>query len=409
MTVIKPIITIIISLEQLLNAVFDQQGTAQYSHDLEDRPADIEFMLDNGNEAIGDDGHMNLYSDCVFRLAPEGLDPKMLFNPFEEEFHLPAIAVKQRDVLDRKVEVVCVVNERPFEVWCVIDDTPKIGRLVPFVPVSDKADTLVKQDIVLPVDRLIPSDNLEIGMPLLADDEESPTEMYGEKSCEVIVSAVEDIASIGLVCEPIHSFVVADISVCDSVEYGYLGDDVNLGMHTDAGLGAAEMSPSENGHAEVDGCGVDSVETPVEFKLIGDSPLLGKRDHVECILLENPRVAEHVCFRESVSDNGRRAESEIVRPFSMSGSDICEFSETFATNKLSEKENKQMIPMGESPFLCPVVMLRNNSPELPLRKKRGDLSENILSDVHSGSILVKKSNIRISNVGHKFYRTSLCA
>lgn len=72
MTVIKPIITIIISLEQLLNAVFDQQGTAQYSHDLEDRPADIEFMLDNGNEAIGDDGHMNLYSDCVFRLAPEG-------------------------------------------------------------------------------------------------------------------------------------------------------------------------------------------------------------------------------------------------------------------------------------------------------------------------------------------------
>lgn len=395
--------------EQFLNAVFDQQGTAQYPHDLKDGSAEMEVVLDDCDEAISDDGNVNLYPDGIFRHTPEGLDAKMLLDPFEEDFHLPTVAVKQGNVLGLEVEVVGVVDKSSSEVRGVIDDASEVGRIVSFVPFAGEADSLVKQDIVLPVDRIIPSDNFEIGMPFLADDEEGPNGMYGEKPCKVKVSAVEDTAGIGLVCEPIHRFVVADIGVCDSVEYGYLGDDVNLGVHTDAGLGAAEMCPAEDGHAEVDGCGVDSIELPVEFKLLGDSPLLSQRDQIEGILLENLGVAEHVRFRECVPDNGRCTKSEFVRPFSMSCSDICEFPEAYTPNKLPEDEHKQVIPMRESPFLCPVVIFRDNSPKLTLRKKHGDLRENILPNVHNGSFFVKKTNICISNVGHTYYIIRLCA
>lgn len=285
MTIISHIIRT--PLEQLPDAVLDQQGTTQNPHDLEDRPAEVEVVLNNGDEAIGDDGHMNLYPDSILRLAPKGLDSEMLLVPFEEEFHLPALAVKKSEVLGRKVEIVRVVDERPSEILCVIDNASEVGWIVSFVPFAGEADSLVEQDIVLPVDRLIPSNNIKIRMPILAD----------------------------------------------------------------VGLGASEMCPSEDGHAEVDGCGIDSVETSVEFKLIGDSPLLGNRYHVERILLEYSGVAEHVCLREGVPDDGRRTKSEIVRPFSMNCSDIYEFPETSAPNKLSEDEHKQMIPMGESPIL----------------------------------------------------------
>ena len=333
----------------------------------------------------------------------------MLLDPFEIEFHLPTVAVKQGDVLGCKVEVVGVVNKGSSEVRGAIDDTFEVGRIVSFVPFASETDSLVKQDIVLRADSLVPSDNFEIRMPFLSDDEESPNGMYGKEPCKVEIPAVEDIADIGLVCEPIHRLVVTDIGVSDTVKYGYFGDNVNLGVHADAGLGAAEMCPSENGHTEVNGSGVDSVETSVELKLLGDSPLLSQRDHVEGILLEIPGVAEHVCFRECVPDNGRRTKSEIVRPFSMSSSDICEFPETYTPNKLSKDEHKQVIPMGESPILCPVVMLRDNSPELTLRKKHGDLRENILPNVHNGSSFVKKTIICISNVGHIYYLIKLCA
>ena len=396
-------------MEQLLDVVFDQQGTAQYPHDLEDRSAEFEVVFDNGDEAIGDDGHMDLYPDGILGLAPKGLDAEMLLNPLEEKFHLPSVAVKQGDVLGGKVEVVSIVDERPAEVWCVIDDTSEVGGIIPFVPIAGETDSLVEQDIVLSVDSHIPSDNLEIGMPFLADDEESPERMYGEEPCKVKVSAVEDIAGVGFICNPVHCLGVMYLGCGDAVEHRYLCDDVDLGVDADAGLCAAEVRPSEDGHAEVDCCGVHCVEPPVELKLLGDSPLLGKRHHVESELLENPRVAEHVCLSKGIPDNWCRSKSEIIRPFGMSGGDVGEFSETSATHNLPEHKHEQVIPVGEFPFLCSVVILRDNPSELSLRKKHGDLRENILPNVYNDSFLVKEPNIRISNVGHKFYRTNPCA
>ena len=101
------------SQEQLLDAVFDQQGTAQNSHDLEDAPVKFEVVLDNSDETIGDDGNMDLYSNGVLRFAPKGFDFEVLFNPFEKQFHLPAITIKQGDVLSREVEIVGIIDERP--------------------------------------------------------------------------------------------------------------------------------------------------------------------------------------------------------------------------------------------------------------------------------------------------------
>lgn len=145
-------------------------------------------------------------------------------------------------------------------------------------------------------------------------------------------------------------------NICNPVKNGYFCRDVNLGMDFDARLGTTEMSPTEDGHTDVDYCGIDSVEASVKFKLHGDTPLLGKKHHMESELLEDSRVSKHICFRESVSDNGGITESELIGPFGMRCGEVCETSERRAPHKLPKDKNQQMIPMGEAPITSTVVV-----------------------------------------------------
>lgn len=51
-------------------------------------------MLNDGNEAVGDDGHMYLKTDSIIGFSPETLDLEMLLNPFEEQLNLPPVFVE---------------------------------------------------------------------------------------------------------------------------------------------------------------------------------------------------------------------------------------------------------------------------------------------------------------------------
>ena len=69
-------------LEQITDAVRGECRLAKDAHDFDDRP-NLEIMLDDSNEAVGDDGNVFLDTHCVLELSPKSFDLKMLFNPFE--------------------------------------------------------------------------------------------------------------------------------------------------------------------------------------------------------------------------------------------------------------------------------------------------------------------------------------
>lgn len=71
-------------LKQALDVVHSESRLAQDAHDFKHWPANLEVMRNDGNEAVGDDGHMYLNTDCVIGFSPETLDLEMLLNPFEE-------------------------------------------------------------------------------------------------------------------------------------------------------------------------------------------------------------------------------------------------------------------------------------------------------------------------------------
>lgn len=71
----------------------------------------MKTFLDNGCQHINGDGDPDLGLDGVFRCSVEGLDPQMLFNPFEEYLHLPTAFVQQSNRQRRFDEVVCQEHE----------------------------------------------------------------------------------------------------------------------------------------------------------------------------------------------------------------------------------------------------------------------------------------------------------
>ena len=302
-----------------------------------------------------------------------------------------------------------VVHKGTSKVFGIIDNPSQFCRVVPRVVLPGKSDCLVEEYTILPFKHFLTVNNLEHWFPFLPNDEECSAEMYSEEPFEVEIPAVKYIAGVGFIVNPVHSLVVANFGVGDSVEYGDLSDDVNLCVYFDARLCTAEKSPSENRHAEIDDSGINGIESSVKFKLFGDSPMLGKRYHIERELLEDSRLSEHICLGKCVPYNRCRSKSKIVRPFSMGCSYICELSETSTSQELTEHKHEQMIPVAEVPSFCLVGILFDDSPELTLWQIHGDLREDVVSCMHIDSLFVKRTNIHISNVGHKFYRTNLCA
>ena len=395
--------------EELHDVILGEQGASQDSHDLHDGAAKSEVVLNDSDETVCDDGDMNLYTHRIVALSPERLDLEVLLDPFEEQLDLPPVFIKEGDVLGCKIEVVRVVSERAVPVGSIIDDTSDLARILFLVLILRKDNGLVTQDVVRSVKNVFAINDFIVRTLLLADDKEGSR--YGNlvKSGEVKVSSVKDVACQRLVCEPVHSIDIMHVGIGNSVEHGNLRDDIHLSVNLDARLRASELCPAKERHAKVDSSGVNGIEPPVQFKLSGNPSLLSKEHHVEGKLLEDMAVPEIVCLGKRTLVNGCLSESEMKRLLAMSGCYICEFSQPFATHKLTEHKDKQLAPWRRSPILGSVARLGHKALEIPLWQKADYLTENILTEMHIYTKFDLAAKVRISKVRQGFRRLLYCA
>ena len=396
-------------LEKLPQVVVDKQGAAQNAYDLDHGSVQMQVVLDDGDEAIRDNGNVDLYSHGVFGVSPEPFDAQMLLDPFEKQLHLPAVTVKQCDILGLEIEVVGVINERSLEVSGVENNASERCRVVVEVPFSCEPDCLVEKHPVSPVKKFLPIQHFVFRLPLLSYDKERAGLVDCEKPCKVEITLVEHIAGKRFVCDTVHELGVVDIGVRDAVENRNLRNDVNLCVNFDAGLCAAKARPKEKRHAEVNGGGINGKETPMKLELFGDAPLLCKRDHITSEFLENTRVTEHIRLGKRVPADRRFSKTEMIATFSMRDDYIGEFPEAAAACQLAEHEHKQVIPVSETPSLCLVEMPQDYSPELSLWQKTHNLCEDILPYMHFCADFGSVAKMQISNPGQGVCCLSTCA
>ena len=395
--------------EKIHDVILGEQGAAQDSHDLYDWAPKLEIVLNDSDETVCDNGNMNLDTHSIVTLSPERLDPEMLLDPFEEQLDLPPVFIKEGNVLGCKIEVVRVVSERAVQVRSIVDDSSDIAWILLFVLLLREDNGLVAQDVVRSVKYVCTINNLIVWAFLLTNDKEGSR--YGNliKSGEVKVASVKDIACQRLVCEPVHCVDIMHVGISNSVEHGNLRDNIHLRVDFDARLRASELCPAKERHAEVDSRRVHGIEPAVQFKLPCNPSLLRKEYHVEGKLFKDLIVSEVVGLGKCTLVDGRLSESEMKRLLTMSSCYICEFSQPFATHKLSKHEDEQLAPVRRSPILGPVAGLGHKAFEIPLWKETGYLSENVLSEMHICPKFDLGAKVRISKVRQGFRSLLYCA
>ena len=395
--------------EQFSDAVHGKCRLTKDTHDFDDWSANLKVMFDNCNETVGDDCNVYLYAHGIFRLSPETLDLKMLLDPFKEQLHLPSVLVEQGDVLCTEEEVVRVINKAAMQFWSIVNDSSESARVLFLILLLGEADTLVFEHIVSSVENTLAIDNLVSRLAFLPDDEEGSEHMDLIETGEVKVASVKHIAGKSLVCEPVHRVDVMHLGIGNPVEHGNLRDDVNLRVDLDARLRASELSPSEHGHAEVDGSGVNGIEPAMQLELLRDTSRLGNGHHVECKLLEDAVVSEKIGLREHLPVNELVSKAEVFGLITMGGFNICKLPLSPATYQLAEHQNQHMIPMRHRPTFGSVVVLGENTPELPLGEELGYLCKNVLSNMHIYSDFESDAKVRISKPGQGVGKLKRCA
>jgi hypothetical protein len=292
------IITVLICLvsQEFMDRIFYQKRMAKYAHDLNNWPAQFEVVLNNGYEAIGCDGYMYLYPDCIFRFTPEGFDTEMLLDPFEKQFDLPPIAVEKGNFIPFEVEVVGVVGEGSSKVGGIEYDAPERNRIVPTISLACEPNRLVPQDIFSSFKHIFTFGDLIFRMGFLPYDEESSSLLDCEESGEIKISPVKHIGCLPFVFQPVHGPGIMHICMADPVENWNLCGNINLGMNLDAGLCASELGPFKDRHAQIDGSRIDRIEPSVKFELFGSpfgiSPLEAMQCEVPTIISKQSGCAE---------------------------------------------------------------------------------------------------------------------
>ena len=395
--------------EQILDTIRSECRLAKNAHDFEYRSANLEVVLDDGNKAIGDDGNVNLYADSVLGFSPESFDLKVLLYPFEKQLHLPSVLIEQGNILCLEDVVVRVVYKAAMQFRGIIDNPSYRSGILLLVFLLRKADALVFEHVVCPFKYAFPVNDLVSRLPLLPDNEERSENIDSIEPGEVKVASVKHIARQRPVCEPVHRVDIMHLGIGNSVEYGYLSNDVNLSMDPDTRLGASKLCPSEYGHAQVDGSGVDGIELAMQFELFCNASGLGNGHHVESELLKDAMVSESVGLRQHLFVDRLMAKSEVFRLLGMSGCYICEFPEASAAHKLTEHQNQQMVPVRHRPALGPVVELGEYTPELPLREELYYLCKNECPNMHICSDLESDAKVGISKPGQGIAGLKRCA
>lgn len=366
--------------------LLDKQGTAEDSHDLVDVSLKFHLMFDYCYNTISADSRIDLYSDRSLGVTPESGDSKMLFNPFEEKFHLPAVLVKEHDLLGRQIEIIGIKDKASLQVGDIGDDSSYTGWIIGCVASAGKPDRVVLKDVPILRHILAVLDD-KLWSCLLSYYKEGSQFFNPMKSFKIPVSAIEYISGQWFIINDIHCIDIMDSGIGDIYHYRNLGHDVKLCVQFYSGLGASELDPVVHAHAQINSGGIECVEFASDTELTVYSCILGKHYHVIGELLKYMPVSVSIASGKDVAVHRIFSEPEVKGLLAVSGCDISKFTETAASEKLTEHKDQQLSPIRQLPSESSVLYLMfdtrlHDSFKFAFWQKVNNLAENVSSCIH---------------------------
>jgi len=339
-------------------------------------------LFQDGDKQIDGDGRPDLGAHRVGRGAVKGFDAQMLFDPFEEQFDLPAVTIQLGDGQRRHGEVVGQEDQGfASDRIAVADASQRVG-IIALGLQAGQHDGLVETQ----AGGFIHGPGVTAGAAevlLGTGDEESAALMNPMPAGEVEIAAIHDVKRTGFPDELVEDIDVMDTASRDNDDGGKIALEGQQGVKFDGGLVLAESSPRKQREAEVNGGGVQRIGGGLKFKaerfvgvergglLDEDVGEVGKDAPVPLFIGHRQRVAGGGLADASVIE--LRAERR------QAGFDV---AQTFAPRQLGEGQHEELFVSGQLADAVVAVVTGDTLVEFVFGQEVEELGEDGATFVH---------------------------
>lgn len=244
-------------------------------------------FIETGYHEVNADSYPDLGAHCVLAGAEESFDSQVLFDPFEEEFYLPATLVNGCDGQGGKIEVVGEKDQSLSALGIDVTDTSQSLRVAEFPFSGAQPDRLVAAQSGCLVDRSGLQD-VESRVALGSNHEVCLGLLDSEQTGEVEIAAVDYINTARLESDLIQEMHIVNRSICNAHEHRDWAGQVDLSVQLDRSFGSAEVCPRKHRQAKVDGRGIDRINHLFEVQPVGvlgiQSASLANENLPECFV-----------------------------------------------------------------------------------------------------------------------------
>lgn len=333
------------------------------------------ILIETGHHQINADRDPDLGAHGVLAGSVEGLDPQVLFDPFEEEFDLPAPLVDGSDGQRLETKVICQKSQALVGITVEIADSAEPLGVISFAFVGAQFDNLIAPD----AGRFINAAGLagcKAGVGFAAYYEECICRMQPEQAAKVEVSSVENIDTACLKYHAIQEVDVMDRSISNADEYRDLALDVDLGVQLNGSLRSSECRPRKQGKAQVNGGSVHRIHHLVDVQAVGVASMQSTRltyENLGDCLIDSP-IPKLICVGDirarHVTSDPHRVK---VIAAAQAGFNI---PQPLAKGDLRKSHRKKLIASSHTTALARHRMLGNASFKLLPVEDIHDLREN---------------------------------
>ncbi len=225
----------------------------------------MKLLFDDSNQNVTRYCAPDLGLDGVFAVAQKLLDTQMLFDPFEEQFDLPAVLAERCNSQGWQYKIVGQKYQSPAALGVFESDAPQVLWVIVrgIKPVEQYC--LIASDAGRSVDlSLVGSSSVDVGLG--ASHKETARTMYSVKSSKIQIATMHHLEGLGLNWYEVEHVDFVQFAVADVNERRYSAARVQQRVQFDGTTGFAKRDPFEQTQTRVDRGGIELVNRVLQVQ-----------------------------------------------------------------------------------------------------------------------------------------------
>jgi len=345
----------------------------------------LKFFLNNGDEHVGGHGAPDLRLDRVLAVAQKLLDAQVLFDPFKEQFHLPAAFVQRSNGQGRQGRVVGQEDQSLFGCWVPEPDTAQVFGVVFGYVVPVQCNGLIADKTAAPVylGRVhAPGVHVAFG----AGHKEGAGLMHLKQACKVDVAAIHDVERARLQDQEIQHIDLVHLAIADVDEGRNRAPEVEQGVQLDGGLGFAKRCPLEQAQTQIDGGGIQCVDRilEVEPQVLVQIKFASTSDQNCSQVGPDSPVARLVGIGQGGAVNAV-AKSHGVQLARVGSKRHFDVAQALSPSQLGKSHDAKLLGVCQAPHARVAAIARHDARKACPWNELHDLREQGLADIHRES------------------------